>query len=117
MRVASRPLGGPVAASAPDSPGGTWEIGVIVGVVWVGVGVGVGVGVWQSGAIVMDCAWVAVSSVASDTLRVKSNVAAVVGVPVMAPSGPRVRPGGRLPDSKDQLNGGAPPSTVGVWAE
>lgn len=115
MSVSSSPVAGPVAASAPDSPGGTWEIGVIVGVV--GVGVGVGVGVWQSGAIVMDCAWVAVSCVASDTRRVKSNLAAVVGVPVMAPSVARVSPGGRLPDSRDQLNGGAPPSTVGVWAE
>ena len=52
------------------------------------------------------------------TPTVELKVPAAIGVPVAAAVvGERVRPGGRVPDSTDQVTGGVPPSTLKTFAE
>lgn len=106
-------------AELPEPVGGSvpTAVGATVGPV---VGPGIVVGAAQSGAIVMLWACVALKlgCVESTTITVKSKAPAAVGVPVIAPvAGSRVRPGGRVPDATDQVNGGVPPSTLSALAE
>ena len=74
----------------------------------------------QFATIVMVCAWVAdkVGALESVTVTVKSKVPVAVGVPVIDPSAAaKLRPGGKVPDATDQVNGAVPPSTLNTLAE
>jgi len=112
-------------AELPDPVGGSSPIvdATTAPVVGAAVGGGSVVGVdsgAQFGAMMMVCACVAdkVGVLESATMTLKSNVPGVVGVPVMVPSAAaKLRPGGKVPDATDQVNGAVPPSTPNTLAE
>ena len=64
------------------------------------------------GLIVNDSEAVAEPDALSVTFTVKLLDPAVVGVPEIVPSGPRLSPAGRDPPASDQVYGGLPPEAA-----
>jgi hypothetical protein len=109
-------LADPVGGNSPMV--GT-TLGPLVGAAVGGSVVGVDSGA-QFGAIVIVWAWLAdkVAGRESNTMTVKSKVPTAVGVPVTEPSAAaKLRPGGKVPDATDRVNGAVPPSTQKTLVE
>ena len=66
--------------------------------------------------ILMENTAVAVEELASVTLRVKFEVPAAVGFPLITPvDAASVKPAGSAPALRLQVNGVVPPEAVAVW--